>query len=236
MILDGIVPADWTFAEFDESLDGAGRRLLERCVRSSECAGHLGPDPIALAEALPGKFDSGHCPDLSNEIDGAMLRLVFGNMMMGGPDVWPYIPAMIYRMDRCKIRDLEAAGALFETLFESEDAGEPESHSPVLQRHVAMSELWPESGGSPAGFEAALTRTTMTTGVSASFAKTYADWPRYPQRRTGRRHGRLQRPDAAAARWARSDDAGRATRSADRPLQTVRARSSSSSRTPDTSR
>jgi len=181
VILDGIVPADWTFAEFDKSLDDAGRRLLERCVRSSECAAHLGPDPIALAEALPDKFDDGHCPDLSSEVDGAMLRLVFGNMMMGGPDVWPYIPAMIYRMDRCKIRDLEAAGALFETLFESEDAGEPESHSPVLQRHVAMSELWPENGGSPAGFEAALLRMTMTTGVSASFATTYADWPRYPR-------------------------------------------------------
>lgn len=181
VILDGIVPADWTFAEFDESLDSAGRRLLERCVRSTECAAHLGPDPVALAEALPGKFDSGHCPDLSNEIDGAMLRLVFGNMMMGGPDVWPYIPAMMYRMNRCKIRDLEAAGALFEALFEAEDAGEPESHSPVLQRHVAMSELWPEDGASPAGFDAALTRMTMTTGVSASFAKTYADWPRYPQ-------------------------------------------------------
>jgi len=110
-----------------------------------------------------------------------MLRLVLGNMLMGGPDVWPYIPAMIYRMDRCKIRDLEAAGALFETLFESEDSGEPESHSPVLQRHVSMSELWPEDGPSPAGFEAALTRTTMTTSVSASFAKTYADWPRYPR-------------------------------------------------------
>ncbi len=181
VILDGIVPADWTFAEFDESLDGAGRRLLERCVRSTECAAHLGADPIALAEELPDRFDDGHCPDLSNEIDGAMLRLVFGNMMMSGPEVWPYIPAMIYRMDRCRIRDLEAAGALFETLFESEDAGEPASHSPVLQRHVAMSELWPEVGASPAGFEAALKRTTMTTGVSASFAKTYADWPRYPR-------------------------------------------------------
>lgn len=181
VILDGLVPADWTFAEFDESLDGAGRRLLDRCVRSTECAAHLGPDPIALAEALPGKFDDGHCPELSNEVDGAMLRLVFGNMLMGGPDVWPYIPAMIYRMDRCKIRDLEAAGALFEALFESDDAGEPASHSPVLQRHVSMSELWPASGPSPGDFEAALTRTTMTTGVSASFATTYADWPRYPQ-------------------------------------------------------
>ena len=181
VILDGIVPADWTFAEFDESLDGAGRRLLERCVRSTECASHLGPDPISLAEALPDKFDNGHCPDLSNEIDGAMLRLVFGNMLMGGPEVWPYIPAMIYRMERCQIRDLEAAGALFETLFEADDAGEPESHSPVLQRHVSMSELWPETGPSPADFEAALTRTTMTTGVSASFATTYADWPRYPR-------------------------------------------------------
>ncbi len=181
VILDGIVPADWTFAEFDDSLDQVGRSLLNRCVRDAECAGHLGPDPISLAQELPDRFDAGHCPDISGEVDGRTLRLVLGNMLMSGPEVWPYIPAMVYRMDRCKIRDLEAAGSLFETLFDSGEVGEPESHSPVLQRHVSMSELWPTSAPRAEQFEAAIGRSTMTTAVSASFATTYDDWPRYPR-------------------------------------------------------
>ena len=45
VILDGLVPADWTFAEFDSVLDDAGRRLVQLCIRSSECASHLGPTP-----------------------------------------------------------------------------------------------------------------------------------------------------------------------------------------------
>jgi pimeloyl-ACP methyl ester carboxylesterase len=181
VILDGIVPADWTFAEFDSSLDKTARNLLDRCARSTECASHLGPDPIALAEDLPDRFDDGHCPDLSNEVDGRTLRILFGNMLMSGPEIWPHIPALIYRMNRCKVRDLEAAGALFETLFESGEGGEPESHSPVLQRHVAMSELWPSTPPAPDDLEAAISRYPMTTGVSASFATTYDGWPRYPR-------------------------------------------------------
>ncbi|NKB89597.1 MAG: alpha/beta fold hydrolase [Acidobacteria bacterium] len=179
VVLDGIVPADWTFAEFDASLDATGRALLDRCARDEECGSYLGPDPAAKAEELPDRFAEGHCPDLSSEIDGRTLRLVFGNMLMSGPDVWPYLPALIYRIDKCRVRDLEATGALFENLFESGEVGEPESHSPVLQRHVSMSELWPEDGPTVESLEAAIGRSTMTTAVSSSFASTYPGWPRY---------------------------------------------------------
>ena len=127
----------------------------------------------------------GHCPGLG--IDARTTRLVLGNMLMAGRDIWPYVAAMIHRMDNCRIRDLQAIGALFENLFESGDTGEePESHSPVLQRHVSMSELWPADAPDHAALEAALDRTIMTTGVSASFATTYPEWPRY---RTPPAHG-----------------------------------------------
>ncbi len=179
VILDGIVPADWTFAEFDSGLDTTARSILARCANFQECSRHLGADPIALAEALPGKFDAGHCSDL--QIDSNTVRLLLGNMLMGGPEVWPYIPAMVYRLDRCKLRDLLAIGELFARLFESGEAGqESESHAQVLQRHIVLSELWPDPSPPVEDFEAAIEETLMTTAVSASFASTWAQWPRYP--------------------------------------------------------
>ncbi len=179
VILDGIVPADWTFAEFDSGLDTTARNIMARCSSFEECSRHLGANPIALTEALPAKIDAGHCSDL--QIDGSTVRLLLGNMLMGGPEIWPYIPAMVYRLDRCKLRDLLAISELFARLFESGDAGqESASHAQVLQRHIALSELWPDPSPPLADFEAALAGTLMTTAVSASFASTWAQWPRYP--------------------------------------------------------
>ncbi len=178
VILDGIVPPDWTFAEFDEQLDQTARRVIELCIRSGECASHLGPDPVSLAAGLPDRLEAGHCPDL--QLDGHTARLLLGNMLMAGADVRPYITAMVYRINRCRIRDLEAIGALFTNLFDSGDAGvEAPTHSPVLQRHVAMSELWPADAPDPEVFERAGARAVATTAVSQSFAATFADWPRY---------------------------------------------------------
>ena len=179
VIFDGIVPADWTFAEFDSGLDVTARRLMERCSSFAECARHLGANPVGVAEALPGKYDAGHCADL--RIDGRTVRLLLGNLLMGGPEIWPYIPALIYRLDRCKLRDLLAVGELFSRLFESGAAGqEDEPHAQVLQRHIALSEMWPDPSPSPHEFETAIDRTLMTTAVSSSFAATWRRWPRYP--------------------------------------------------------
>lgn len=179
VILDGVVPADWTFAEFDADLLLTAERLMARCAEFDACAAHLGPDPVATARTLPQKFDEGHCADLG--IDSSTVRLLLGNMLMGGEEIWPYIPPMIHRLDQCRLRDMIAIGTLFERLFESGAAGqEPESHSPVLQRHVALSEMWPDPPPSAEQLEAAAAG-PMTTAVSIHFAATYEAWPRYPR-------------------------------------------------------
>ena len=186
VILDGIVPADWTFAEFDSGLDTTARNLMARCARFDECTRHLGADPIGVAEALPGKYDDGHCSDL--QIDGNTVKLLLGNMLMAGPEIWGYIPAMVYRLDRCKLRDLLAIGELFARLFESGAAGqEPASHAQVLQRHIALSEMWPDPSPPLQDFERVVERSFMTTAVSTSLAATWSQWPRYPRdEHTGR--------------------------------------------------
>lgn len=180
VILDGMVPPGWSFAEFDAAIDATARDVMASCSAVEACAGHLGADPVAIAAALPGRFDEGHCPDL--QIDGATVRLLLGNMLMAGQDIWPFIPPMVHRLNQCRLRDLLAIGELFTRLFEERGAGQEDpSHSPVLQRHVALSELWPDPAPEPARLREALGSTLMTTSVSANFAATWADWPRYPR-------------------------------------------------------
>jgi pimeloyl-ACP methyl ester carboxylesterase len=177
VILDGIAPADWTFAEFDGALDQMGRRLLELCTRDPVCGPRLGGDAVARAEGLMAALEQGHCADLT--VDPPMLRLLLGNLLMGGRDLWPYIPIIVHRMDQCAIRDILAIAHLFEALFETGAISEPGSHSQVLQRHVALSEMWPDPPPDPALFDEALERVLMTTAVSAHFAASAAEWPTY---------------------------------------------------------
>lgn len=192
VILDGLVPADWTFAEFDSGLETTARRLLDRCAQDDECAARLGPDPAARARDLARSFDDGHCSTLG--VDGHTVRLLLGNLLMGGPRIWPYIPPLIFRLEQCRIRDMLAVGSLVDRLFESGKLEEPASHSPALQRHVALSEMWPDPPPDPAELSAAIADVTMTTGVSAGFARTAARWPTYPRPELGGRFAHYAGP------------------------------------------
>ncbi len=181
VILDGLVPLDWSFAEFDANLDGAARKLLSRCAGDSLCATYLGPDPAETTTALLERMEGGHCQGFGLTPD--LTRLVMGVLLMGGDPLRRFLPAIVHRLHRCAFRDQTAMIAMFLNLFESGGFGsEPASHSQVLQRHVSMSEMWPDSAPSPEALEQATERYVMTTNVSNSFATTYDRWPRAPSR------------------------------------------------------
>lgn len=175
VILDGLVPPDWSFAEFDHNLEFAADRLLARCAGDSACAKYLGPDPEAFTREMLRKMSGGHCLGLSSE----MTQLVMGVMLMGGDPLRQLIPALVYRFDRCAFKDQTAIIWMFQNVFESGAFGsEPESHSQVLQRHVSMSEMWPAHPPTPDSLVRAVAEYLMTTNVSRNFADTYREWPR----------------------------------------------------------
>ncbi|MFV1987735.1 MAG: serine aminopeptidase domain-containing protein [Gemmatimonadota bacterium] len=176
VILDGIVPADWSFAEFDASLDGTARVWLARCGADAECGARLGEDPAATIEGVLARLDDGHCPALG--VDARTARILMGVVLMVDDIPNGLIPAMAYRWDRCAWQDQMALTHFIRVVLSG--VGEGAFHSPVLQRHVAMSEIWNETDPSAESLERALAETVATTEVSASFAATYADWPRYP--------------------------------------------------------
>ncbi len=175
VILDGIVPADWSFAEFDASLDRTARVWLERCAVDAECVARMGPDPATTIEGVLARLDDGHCQMLG--VDARMARILMGVVLMVDDIPNGLIPAMAYRWGRCEWQDQMVLMHFIRGVISG--VGEASSHSPVLQRHVALSEVWNASDPSAESAEAALAGTVATTEVSASFAATYPGWPRY---------------------------------------------------------
>ncbi len=175
VILDGVVPADWSFAEFDQGLDAAAREWLARCGANAECGAHMGRDPTATVEGVLGRLDEGHCPALG--VDAETARLLMGVTLMVDDIPNAVIPALAYRLGRCDWHDQMALLHFVRAALSG--VGEASTHSPVLQRHVALSEMWNESDPSSDSLEALVAGTVATTAVSSSFSHTWPDWPRY---------------------------------------------------------
>ena len=178
VIADGIVPPDWSFAEFDANLDAMGRTWLGECAGDSSCRARLGDDPVAFARGAAGSLGTGPCRELG--LTPAMYRLVLGNLLMAGDPIRRLIPVVAYRVRRCNGWDRSALGTMVAKLFESGAVGEKASHNPIAQRHLALSSLWRDSDPPADQLERALDTVLMTTGVSASLARSLADWPRAP--------------------------------------------------------
>lgn len=177
VILDGLVPADWSFAEFDGALDQAGRRFIAECDRDPECAEHFRSDLSNLVLKLIKDLEAGRINRLG--LTGDMLKLLLGNMLM--IDITrPYIPALLIRLEKFSWYDKMAILQLLR-LFSKDDgiATESHSHSQVLQRHISISEIWGKDAPPLKKLEENIAGYIMTTRVSTAFASTAASWPAY---------------------------------------------------------
>ncbi len=108
-----------------------------------------------------------------------MTRLVLGVSLMLNEIPPAVLAVFVHRMDRCAWHDQMAVLHLFRNVFNG--VGEPQSHSPVLQRHVSMSELWSPMAPTADELNAALDGYVASTEVSAAFAATATSWPVYPR-------------------------------------------------------
>ena len=179
VIVDGIVPPDWSFAEFDGGLDRMGRRWIALCAADSTCASRTRGDPGAVVRAAADSLEAGPCRKTG--LTPAIYRLVQGNLLMSGDPIRRLIPVMGYRVERCLPRDRKAVVALFQNLFESGEVGEdPLKHNPIAQRHLALSALWHDSDPSADHLQRMVDTALLTTAVSAAFARTRPGWPLAP--------------------------------------------------------
>lgn len=136
VVLEGIVPPDGSVVFHDEYFDLIGRELLAECAADAFCGSKL-PDPEATLLALLDKLDQGHCPTL--QTNSADFLALIGRLNYFKP-THEFVPALIYRVDRCSFQDVSALLQFVEFMF-----GEPEpeyAHSIVLFINQIFSELW----------------------------------------------------------------------------------------------
>ena len=142
LIFDGgCGPGDCSFNSASAVLgwDATGRRLLRQCAEDERCGSYL-PDPEETLARLYEKLDNGHCPALGISSE-TLYNIV--SIMLTELDLRDYIPSLIYRIDRCEQRDIEALTKLLHpTNFpEAEDAF-IQHHSEFTSDHITFNEMW----------------------------------------------------------------------------------------------
>ncbi len=175
IIVDGLVPADWSFSEFDARVDESGRQFLDLCGQDPTCSQYLSTNPEVVTEALFQKLENGHCRESGITVD--TLRLMLGKMMTSGTPMMDYIPVVIHRLNRCTEPDRQALNRFFDVAWDL--VAQAESFAEALAFHVGLSEIWDDQAQTLEELEAANADYLMSSGTTLRFARAVERWPRY---------------------------------------------------------
>ena len=209
VVLDGISVPGRGFVGYDQGMDGVGLDLMTLCGQDAGCAAHFEDDPVSVAQALIGRYDTGHCPALGT--NGDFVRYFLGSMLFYDK-LRDMVPATVRRFDRCSADDVDVivhlyyavTGALGGSLGDVRPTRHPPHQARFLGRpigqapqtegntgegfsyglfyHVALSEMWYEPGQiSEEEVDAAWRSLTMATGLETWLAPKLETWPRYPR-------------------------------------------------------
>jgi pimeloyl-ACP methyl ester carboxylesterase len=175
IVLDAPVQPNSDLYRYDLQFEPVGRKIFsELCPQAPRCAEHLGADPLAFLDRVVAKLRAGHCGELGVDMD--TWKTVFGVFLMDY-NLRNWLPALIYRLDRCGEADQTAIATLFGNIFRG-GAGVPRK-SDVLQVHVLLSEFWPRTHVDDAEIKAANAKATFFQNAVAHTFAMQDTWPRY---------------------------------------------------------
>jgi hypothetical protein len=129
--------------------------------------------------------EAGSCPAFSDLVDPGTewyyLRHILGSLV-GGWDLRPCVPAVIYRLNRCEPGDVDALANLMEALFgDYEPTVYDQLHSESVVFHIGLSELWPDPHPDATGIAGILETLYFSTDLALEFAALQDLWPAYPR-------------------------------------------------------
>jgi pimeloyl-ACP methyl ester carboxylesterase len=184
VILDSIAPPGISFADFDVFYDDVGEQFVRLCGADPICSGKLGADPWAVVARVFDEVDAGACPAFSALFEPGTARRMLRHVLGALLQVWdlrPFVPAVVYRLDRCDEADVAALGRLTSFLLDGRPTAYDLRASPVVGRHVGLSELWPDPPPDPAELAATLETLYLSMDVGTEFAEAQDAWPTYPR-------------------------------------------------------
>lgn len=176
LILDAPVQPGSDLHLWDLQFEPIGRQVFgELCAATPRCREHLGEEPLVMLDRVVEALRGGHCGSLGVDFD--TWRAVFSLSLMDY-NLRNWLPALVYRLDRCSTGDQAAIAHLFGALFGGGGGGRPRM-SRVLQAHVVLAEHWPAGHADETPLVAArMSNTFFQDGVAHAY--TVQDtWPRY---------------------------------------------------------
>lgn len=178
VVIEGIVPPNESLVFQDEYDDEIATRILEMCEQDEFCSSKL-PDPVATLEGLYEKLDGGHCSYLGLDTYG--VKSFIRSMDYYFPTN-QFMPAFIYRMDRCDSGDITAIYSFYTLMWGGDE--DEHSFSNLLFFNEGYSELWEhelfESNGELVDYlETVDEEGLITMGMGLERNEYYLKWPRY---------------------------------------------------------
>ncbi|MBN8610875.1 MAG: alpha/beta hydrolase [Deltaproteobacteria bacterium] len=175
LILDAPVAPGADLHLWDLAFEPIGRRVFsDLCLNAPRCREHLGDDPAAFLERVVTALQGGQCGSLG--VDWASWRAVFSVFLMDY-NLRNWLPALLYRLDRCSPDDQAAIAMLFSQLFGG-GGGLPRM-SRVLQAHICLAEFWPEGQVDEAPLAVARAENVFFQDGIAHVYAAQPTWPRY---------------------------------------------------------
>lgn len=175
VILDAPVQPGAQLARYDLAFEPIGRQLFgELCAQAEACTDKLGPDPLAFFDETYAALTKGSCPMLGVGLD--TWRVIFGVSLMDY-NLRNWLPAIVYRLNRCSDADKDAIGTLLNEVFIGGE-GVPRTSS-ILQLHVLLSEFWSPELEDETALMAARESNAFFQDAVANVFRMQASWPRY---------------------------------------------------------
>jgi pimeloyl-ACP methyl ester carboxylesterase len=183
VVFDSYVPPGTSLARQDADANEAAQDFFAVCGKDAFCMGKMGADPWAKAQALFAKLKTGYCPDIAiPELPThVLLRRAFGQFLMD-PALRVYIPAIVYRVDRCAANDVTALKQLVANLTQQQPAGEfAKQWGWILSNNITLSELWEDPSPTAAELSAIREASVASRDVTTNFDFQIGKWPTYPK-------------------------------------------------------
>lgn len=164
------------FTDYDLFFNQVGEDFIEYCAADDTCVSKLGADPWAAIGAAFDALDGGHCAEAG--LDRPALRQLLGTLLMSW---WtrPFIPAVVYRLQRCEAPDVAALARAIGVLFGEAPDYHDELFSSALNAHIGLSDFWPDTPPSADALQEIVDGAFTSLDAAPYFAVLYEDWPRY---------------------------------------------------------
>ncbi|KAL9642459.1 hypothetical protein ABK040_011027 [Willaertia magna] len=141
-----------TADQLDEYEDATVDQLLTLCNTSkldTTCHEKLGNDPVQyMLDVFQSVYVNGTCKTISNKVSSYQMKALLGRLI-DEPETRIYIPAVLYRLERCD-EDLDVPTVLhLYNVFFGEKAGSSANQqtnvplmSAVQEKNIIYSEIW----------------------------------------------------------------------------------------------